>query len=127
MGCGNRLLAAIYFFSYLVIITLIFLNLFVAIILNGYFDTRDQESHSLNGEVLGVFKESWAKFDPDATGYIKESYFTHLMFDIGSPMGWDESYRDNKEQQNSFSVMAKRTANPSEDGLFFNDILDNIA
>jgi len=105
VGCGTRIVTMVYFFTYLVIVTLIFLNLFVAIILNGYFDTRDQESHSLNGEVLGVFKESWSKFDPDATGYIGVSSFADLMFDIGSPLGWDESYEDNQEQQDSFFAM----------------------
>jgi len=41
VGCGSRVITLVYFFTYLVIVTLIFLNLFVAIILNGYFDTRD--------------------------------------------------------------------------------------
>jgi len=55
--------------------------------------------------VLGVFKESWSKFDPDATVYIKVSSFADLMFDMGSPLGWDESYEDNQEQQDSFFAM----------------------
>jgi len=89
------LLALIYFFTYLILITLVFLNLFVAIILNGYFETRDQQSAELNADIFEGFKDAWSKFDHDATGLIETSQFTDLMFEIGKPLGWDESYRDN--------------------------------
>mmetsp|Transcript_42176 Transcript_42176/g.40416 ORF Transcript_42176/g.40416 Transcript_42176/m.40416 type:complete len:80 (+) Transcript_42176:1676-1915(+) len=36
IGCGNALATYFYFYSYYFIIVLIFLNLFVAIILDGY-------------------------------------------------------------------------------------------
>ena len=41
VGCGSYTITYAYFGSYLIMITLVFLNLFIAIILNGYFDTRD--------------------------------------------------------------------------------------
>jgi hypothetical protein len=54
-GCGNYFVTYIYFFSYITLVSLVFLNLFVAIILDGYFRTKDQEGHELNGIILGVF------------------------------------------------------------------------
>ena len=39
VGCGNWWLSYGFFTTYLVFISLIFLNLFIAIILNGYFLT----------------------------------------------------------------------------------------
>jgi hypothetical protein len=78
----------IYFFSYITLVSLVFLNLFVAIILDGYFRTKDQEGHELNGIILGVFQDHWARFDPDATGYIKVQDFGTFMFAMGSPLGW---------------------------------------
>jgi len=71
VGCGSAFLAYVFFISYMLMITLIFLNLFVAIILNGYFDTRNEDSHMLNQDVLEMFRETWSHFDPDATGFIK--------------------------------------------------------
>ncbi len=41
IGCGNYLLAYPYFFTFVTFVSLVFLNLFVAIILNGYFETRE--------------------------------------------------------------------------------------
>jgi hypothetical protein len=128
VGCGKGYLAPMYFMSYLIFITLIFLNLFVAIILNGYFETRNEDSHMLNQDVLETFRETWSKFDPDATGLIKIQYFSDLMFHLGSPFGWDESFKDNTEkQERSFLMATSKIPNYNENSeLSFNDVLDNI-
>jgi len=44
VGCGNRSVAMSYFFSFIVVFTLIFLNLFIAIILQGFEDTNKKHS-----------------------------------------------------------------------------------
>lgn len=51
------------------------------------------------------------------------------MFDMGSPLGWDESYEDNQEQQDSFFAMVSNKIPDlnHQSELFFNDVLDNIA
>ena len=46
--CSDKPLSQLFFFSYLTIITLIFMNLFIAIILDGYFDTKYNEEKKLN-------------------------------------------------------------------------------
>ena len=48
VACGNFVLAFGYFFLFLTIVTLCFLNLFIAIILSGYFDARDKEKKIIN-------------------------------------------------------------------------------
>lgn len=117
-----------YFISYLIFITLIFLNLFVAIILNGYFETKNEDSHMLNKEVLETFKETWSKFDPDATGHIKIQDFSDFMLHLGPPFGWDESFKNDKEkQERSFLMATSKIPNYNEmSELSFSDVLDNI-
>ena len=41
IGCGNSFAIIMFFFTYLALMSLIFLNLYIAIILNGYYDARD--------------------------------------------------------------------------------------
>ena len=41
VGCGMYLQTYIYFYSFFILINLTFLNLFIAIILDGFFETRD--------------------------------------------------------------------------------------
>lgn len=107
-------------------VTLIFLNLFIAIILNGYFETRDQARKELNAEALEKFVNAWSDYDPDATGYIKVSDFPEMMFKVGDPLGWDDSYIDDMKKQEDFFMMCTRNIkNFDEDSdLFFNDLLD---
>lgn len=51
------------------------------------------------------------------------------MFEIGKPLGWDESYRDNPSQQKAFIDMVNKRMGDIDDKthLFFNDVLDNVA
>jgi hypothetical protein len=97
VGCGNFVITYIFFGSYLIMITLVFLNLFIAIILNGYFETRDQEGQALSSDLMTSFKDGWAKFDQDATGIIEAKYFARLLFEIGEPLGWGEYYKNRED------------------------------
>ena len=60
IGCGSYAIAYTFFATYLIVLTLIFLNLFIAIILNGYFETLEQERQYLKPDVLTLFKETWS-------------------------------------------------------------------
>jgi len=64
VGCGSNSGFA-FFFGYLLMIKLIFLNLFIAIILLGYEDTSERENRQFNSETAEMFKDSWSKFDPE--------------------------------------------------------------
>ena len=56
VGCGNRFTVVVYFFSFVVLVSLVFVNLFVAIILNGYYETKDSERDvKLDENLLGEF------------------------------------------------------------------------
>jgi hypothetical protein len=42
VGCGNIIISYTFFFTFVSLVSIVFLNLFVAIILNGYFDTKEK-------------------------------------------------------------------------------------
>jgi hypothetical protein len=70
IGCSTRTSALIFFISYMFIVSLIFLKLFIAIILGGYDQTQLQDSRLFNHEMTMRFKEVWAEFDPDVSVYM---------------------------------------------------------
>ena len=84
-----------------------FLNLFVAEIFDGYFETLDQEAQYFSKDLVGIFKDSWSLFDPDATGQIDESNFKELMFHLGNPLGWGPDYEEKPERQDRYIKMAR--------------------
>jgi len=96
VGCGKPVIAYLFFGSYLVMLTLVFLNLFIAIILNGYFESVDKSQQYVDQDLIEVFKDSWSKFDPTATGFIPIKDVKEFLFELDAPLGWNESFKDNE-------------------------------
>lgn len=57
------------------IITLIFLNLFIAIIVDGYSDTSERNMKMFNTEFKEEFRDAWCLFDYDASSFIHKDQF----------------------------------------------------
>jgi Voltage-dependent L-type calcium channel, IQ-associated len=83
-------IAIIYMDSFILLVRLIFLNLFIAIILDSFGDVTDQEARLLNSDMVERILESWANFDSNATGFIKVTDFEAFMRELRRPIGWDK-------------------------------------
>ena len=55
-----------------------------------------------NTQQLEHYQDMWAEFDQKATGFIRIEDLSAFLFRLGSPMGWDESYRDNQDKQQMY-------------------------
>jgi hypothetical protein len=62
-GCGTSFVSTIYFVSFYVVVPLIFLNLFIAIILEGFTSTNNSMSSLLQDDDIDKFIDLWARFD----------------------------------------------------------------
>jgi hypothetical protein len=100
--------------SFNILFSYIILNLFIAIILNGYFETRDQDEQVLSPDLLSVFQDSWSHFDQDGTGYIKSDDFKQFLFDLGPPLGWDSYQLEKPERQDRYIALFTQL-NPERD------------
>lgn len=96
VGCGNKAVAVAYFVSFIIIVSLIFLNLFVAVVLQGFQDTVQKSSKWVDFELIEHFREIWSLYDPYARGYIHVGCFTKLMFRLNEPLGWKDTFRKEK-------------------------------
>ena len=70
MACGSYWASLTFFISYILLVSQIFLNLFVAIILDGFDDSKQQSEVRITDEMLSSFQVIWSEFDSEATGYI---------------------------------------------------------
>ena len=68
-----------FFISYILIVNLIFLNLFIAIILQGYVDTSKEQEQEFNLNTVYAFMGAWQRFDPLATGFIRKESLDPLL------------------------------------------------
>ena len=63
-GCGNGF-AFPFFISFQLIVTFIFLNLFIAIILEGFAQSVEAENMKVSEAAAATFKSVWSEFDPE--------------------------------------------------------------
>ena len=63
MACGNTFASTSLFFFFIVVVMMIFLNLFIAIILEGFEETKDRNEKMFNSEVREQFREIWSIYD----------------------------------------------------------------
>lgn len=72
-GCGSYWASLLFFLTYMIFVTFIFLNLFIAIILEGFSDTSEEKNLRVDHLMIMKFINIWQDFDPEGTGFIKVS------------------------------------------------------
>ena len=80
-GCGSYI-AYPYFVRFTLVVSLIFLNLFVAIILEGQLQATQQQEARVGEDSRLAFQKAWTKYDPDATGFISVDNLAELTLDL---------------------------------------------
>lgn len=90
-GCGNRALAIVFFTSFVIMISLVFINLFVAIILEGFDETIVENDQPFNIQAHEKVRTVWSTYDPFASGFIRIKDFPRFMLKLGPPIGWSDS------------------------------------
>jgi hypothetical protein len=77
-GCGTPI-SYLFFVLFQLIVSIIFLNLFVAVILNGFTNSNEEEDIEIFKTLISQFKVIWQKYDPQATGFINVYDFESLV------------------------------------------------
>lgn len=79
--CGSKAWARGLFISWNIISMYIFVSLFVSLIFESfsYVYQRSSGLYAISREELRRFKQAWATFDPNATGYISKEQFPRLL------------------------------------------------
>lgn len=63
----------------MVVVSFIFLNLFIAIILESFNTTQDEQGLQVSQETLDKFNQFWSNFDPKGRGFIQVWQFSSLI------------------------------------------------
>ena len=69
-GCGSDV-SLLYFQSFSLLVSQIFLNLFIAIIIDSFLGQSDAFALPVNQNDIDEFVDTWKEFDPSARGYIE--------------------------------------------------------
>ena len=124
VGWGS-ISSIIFFVSFILVVTLIFLNLFIAIILQGFNSTNQKSNLIISQESLEDFADKWSKYDPNATGFILIEDFRILIEELKPPLGIPKNTCEEDKlvfidslQLATFDMISK---------YFFYDILSNMS
>jgi hypothetical protein len=70
-----------------------FLNIFIAVILQGFSDSEALEQGMLTGTHYDDFREHWVNYDPEGTGLIESSDLPSLLAELEPPLGYKDKLR----------------------------------
>jgi len=87
--CGTHFAIA-YFVSFVILVTLVMLNLFVAVILENFSDRKtgeEEESTTLRKSHVDAFLKAWRQVATNASGYMRWSSLHRLFRAIPPPLG----------------------------------------
>ncbi|TMW67483.1 hypothetical protein Poli38472_011103 [Pythium oligandrum] len=76
-----------FFFTYQLITTYVLLNLFVAVILEGFEETTEKNMSAVTKDDFAHICYIWERYDPKATGYIPDHEFLRFLRDVPPPLG----------------------------------------
>lgn len=85
-NCGNRFLAVFFFVSYIIIIFLIIINMYIAVILENFNEAQQQEEIGVSDDDLETFIQVWEEYDPKATHYISLYQLSDFLDALESPL-----------------------------------------
>lgn len=85
-NCGNSFLAVFFFVSYIIIIFLIIINMYIAVILENFNEAQQQEEIGVTDDDLETFIQVWEEFDPKATHYISLNQLSDFLDLLEPPL-----------------------------------------
>lgn len=85
-NCGNKLVAVLFFFSYIVLIVLIIINMYIAVILENFNQAQSQDEAGITEDDLEAYYVCWENFDPKATQFIKYSQLPDFIDALDPPL-----------------------------------------
>ena len=109
------------------LVSMVFLKLFIAIILEGYKEIQSQDSRFFNSEMNQWFRECWAEYDPDATNYINLKDLRPLLFKLGPPFGFDHSFLESRFLQDKFIASLELPTYHGFSSYSYFDVLDALS
>ena len=104
-GCGTPA-AYVYYVSFTLFVSYVFLNLFIAVILEASEISADEEKDNLSEDHLNQFMSRWLIFDPDYSLSMTTDKCKEMLQVLEKPMGFGVDYvASEKELQMLFKEL----------------------
>lgn len=85
--CGTPWMAVIGLTSYILVIFLVVINMFIAVILENFNQAHEQEEAGITEDDFDMFYCVWERYDPLATQFVKYEQISNFVADLDRPLG----------------------------------------
>lgn len=85
-GCGSAW-SYPFFLSFIIIVPLMSINLFLAVIVEGYIESLKENEAIITPNQMEEFIDKWAEYDPTGTGFINPESMAFLLHELHPPIG----------------------------------------
>lgn len=86
LGCGSTF-SYFYFLSFVIIITMLIMNLAVAAVIQGLNTACAENLGIVSADDVNHFIELWKYYDPGAKGWIGADSLIYLLVELNAPLG----------------------------------------
>ena len=93
LECGSNF-SYPYFLSFVIVMQLMIVNLFIAIVLEGFAQFSIQNNAIVGSQDYETLIDLWSDYDPTATGWIKPEHLAFLIYQLPAPLGKGEDYKE---------------------------------
>jgi len=129
IGCspGNPMVY-IFFFTFQTITQLIALNLFIAVIIDGFETQMLNEEKQFSDSMFQIFLKEWSVYDHDADYFIELKDLMKMLKTILVPLGFNPHYLRFNEGEKELMNFVKSLNLKDYDGfVFFQDVAKQLA
>lgn len=81
-GCGSPMVAYVYFLSFMIVVSFVFLNLFIVVIFESFENSKNEAHLKVSILAFEKFRIIWTKYDHGGSGYIEVEDLPALIEDI---------------------------------------------
>lgn len=85
-GCGTPW-SYVYFLSFIIIVPLTVMNLFLAVVVEGYLESLKEQEAVINPCQMEELLDKWAEYDPEGTGFMTPENMAFLLYELNPPIG----------------------------------------
>ena len=86
MQCGTKL-SYIYFIVFVILVSMLIMNLSVAAVIEGLENAKKENMGIVEGDDIEVLIDIWQDYDPTASGWISIQDLVFLLYELPPPLG----------------------------------------
>eukprot|EP00357_Protocruzia_adherens_P002279 CAMPEP_0115018076 /NCGR_PEP_ID=MMETSP0216-20121206/28549_1 /TAXON_ID=223996 /ORGANISM="Protocruzia adherens, Strain Boccale" /LENGTH=525 /DNA_ID=CAMNT_0002389119 /DNA_START=329 /DNA_END=1906 /DNA_ORIENTATION=- len=120
-GCGTWL-AFPYFLSFMIILSMMIMNLFVAVVLEGFSESTKENEASITPQQYEEFVEMWSLYDEEGTGWISVEDLAFLLHELDPPLGRRHLYNESLAEDYTGQAVASLAEDYTGQAVAFIDL-----